>query len=64
MGPSHEHVGPKILSKIKIYILTDAELLFSLCYEIPCKIGQTIKIPSKILALPQKIFGFFNCNNF
>jgi hypothetical protein len=37
MGLSHEHVGPKILAKIKIYILTRAELLFPVCYEIPCK---------------------------
>jgi hypothetical protein len=36
MGLSHEHVGPKILAKIKIYLLTRAELLFPLCYEIPC----------------------------
>jgi hypothetical protein len=36
MGLSHEHVGPKILAKIKIYILTRAELLCRLCYEIPC----------------------------
>ena len=36
MGLSHEHVGPKILAKIKIYVLTRAELLISLCYEIPC----------------------------
>ena len=36
MPLSHEHVGPKILAKIKIYILTRAELLFNLCYEIPC----------------------------
>ena len=36
MGLSHEPVGPKILAKLKIYILTRAELLFSLCYEIPC----------------------------
>ena len=35
MGLSHEHVGPKILAKIKIYDLTRAELLCSLCYEIP-----------------------------
>jgi len=32
----HKHVGFKILAKIKIYILTRAELLFTLCYEIPC----------------------------
>ena len=38
MSLSHEHVGPKILGKIKIYVLTRAELLFPLCYEIPCTI--------------------------
>ena len=37
MGLSHKHVGPKILAKIQIYILTRAELLFTLCPEIPCK---------------------------
>ena len=42
MGLSHEHVGPKILAKIKIYILTRAELLFSLCYEIPCNWNESI----------------------
>ena len=36
MSLSHEHVGPKILGKIKMYVLTRAELLFPLCYEIPC----------------------------
>ena len=36
MGPTNEHVGPKILAKIKIYVLTRAELLFQVCYEIPC----------------------------
>ena len=38
MSLSHEHVGPKILGKIKMYVLTRAELLFPLCYEIPCMI--------------------------
>ena len=33
---TNEHVGPKILANIKIYVLTRAELLFTLCYEIPC----------------------------
>ena len=32
MGLSHEYVG----SKIKIYILATAELLFTFCYETPC----------------------------
>ena len=36
MGLTNEHVGPKILAKIKIYVLIRAELLFTLCYEIPC----------------------------
>ena len=36
MPLSHEHVGSKILAEIKIYILTRAELLCPLCYEIPC----------------------------
>ena len=38
MVPTNEHVGPKILAKIKIYVLTTAELLFPLCYLIPCTI--------------------------
>ena len=42
MSLSHEHVGPKILGKIKIYVLTRAELLFPLCYEIPCITGLLI----------------------
>ena len=40
MPVNNEQVGPKILAKIKIYVLTRAELLFNLCYEIPCM--QTI----------------------
>ena len=35
MGLTNENVGPKILAKIKIYVLTRAELLFTVCYEIP-----------------------------
>ena len=40
MGLTNEHVGPRILAKIKIYVLTRAELLVTLCYEIPCIIAQ------------------------
>ena len=40
MGLTNEHVGSKILAKIKIYILRRAELLCSLCYEIPCSINE------------------------
>ena len=35
-GVSQEHIGPLIITKIQIYILTTAELLYTLCYEIPC----------------------------
>ena len=51
MPLSHEHVGSKILAKIKIYILTRAELLINLCYEIPCRLGQSLrtKIQSRSL---------------
>ena len=38
----HEHVGSKILEKNKMYTLTRAELLFNLCYEIPCRKGGDI----------------------
>ena len=36
MHLSLAQVGPKILAKIEIYILTRAELLCPLCYEMPC----------------------------
>ena len=36
MPLSHEHVGSKILAKIKIHVLTRGVLLLPLCYEIPC----------------------------
>ena len=36
MSLSHEHIGSKISAKIKIYILSSAELLCTLCNEIPC----------------------------
>ena len=63
MGLTNENVGPKILAKIKIYVLTRAELLFKVCYEIPCKthiapvlntplyysIGMTPKVPKSLL---------------
>ena len=37
MGLTNENLGTKILAKIKIYVLTRGELLFHVCYEIPCK---------------------------
>ena len=33
----YEHVGSKKTAKINTYMLTRAELLITLCYEIPCK---------------------------
>ena len=36
MSLSHEHVGSKILAKVKIYSLSRAELLCTVCNEIPC----------------------------
>ena len=36
MSLSHEHVGSKIPAKISTFMLTRAELLIHLCYEIPC----------------------------
>ena len=38
MSLSHEHVGSKIPAKINTFMLTRAELLIYLCYEIPCNI--------------------------
>ena len=35
-GVSQEYIGPPILEKIQMYILTRAEILYTLCYEIPC----------------------------
>ena len=36
MPLSPEHIGSKIPAKIQMYLLTRAELLITLCYEIPC----------------------------
>ena len=48
MAQSHEHIGPKISAKIKIYILSRAKLLCSLCYEIPCTMQRMlIKLAKK-----------------
>ena len=47
---TNEHVGPNILAKIKIYILTRAELLFTLCPEIPCMYFRHVYQIRKLLA--------------
>ena len=44
MALSHEHVESKIPAKINTNMLTRAELLITLCYEIPC-ISKQIEIP-------------------
>ena len=49
MGLTNEHVGPKILAKIKIYVLTRAELLITLCYEIPCNFQGGRRVSVKFL---------------
>ena len=36
MPLTYEHVGSKKPAKINTYMLTRAELLITLCYEIPC----------------------------
>ena len=36
MALSHEHIGYKKLANINTNMLTRAELLITLCYEIPC----------------------------
>ena len=36
MGLSQENTGPLKVKKIPMYLLTRAELLYTLCNEIPC----------------------------
>ena len=56
MGPTNEHVGTKILAKIKIYVLIRAELLFTLCYEIPCILTCVMLKVSDFLILNMYLF--------
>ena len=58
MALSHEQVGPKISAKIKIYTLTRAELLITLCNEIPCKTNLLM------LEISQKYVAFSEYMNF
>ena len=55
MGLTNENVGPKILAKIKIYVLTRAELLFKVCYEIPCTY-----LPKNLMSYMNAPLGFSN----
>ena len=65
MGLSHEHVGPKILAKIQIYILTRAELLFTLCSETPCTYRNISVLTQKIAEIVLFLSSFnriiYNC---
>ena len=56
MPLSHEHVGSKIVAKIKIYTLARAELLFNLCYEIPCI--TLVNLLEKLERAIKKVWGF------
>jgi hypothetical protein len=58
MGLTTEHVGPKILAKTKIYVLTRAELLFNLCYEIPCIIEPGLK-PKRLHLFDNFFYNFW-----
>ena len=51
MALSHKYVETKTSAKIKIYTLTRAELLFSLCYEIPCRTLSISGQKSRVLKL-------------
>ena len=50
MSLTHKPAGLKILEKIKIYILSRAKLLCSLCHEIPCSKREfdSVKIQSEL----------------
>ena len=56
MGLTSEHVGSKILAKIKGYVLTRAELLITLCYEIPCSMYISTKVGIILLSLSSMLY--------
>ena len=58
MSITHKHVGPKILGKIKMYVLTRAELFFPLCYEIPCRF-LCRRFLNLFLLFPCRTYFFF-----
>ena len=64
MGLTDEHVGPKILAKNKIYVLTRAELLFTLCYEMKMKsTTKCFTVPQGCRAQPPKKCGVSQAAN-
>ena len=55
MGLSQENTGPLKVKKIPMYLLTRAELLYTLCNEIPC----TLRAPLyPVLDYKPQILGF------
>ena len=63
MPLSHDRVGSKIVAKIKIYILTRAELLINLCYEIPC-IMQALHVAENFKNVCPSDYFFIVLNHF
>ena len=53
MPITHEHVGSKKPAKINTFMLTRAELLITLCYEIPCKLEPHVSHLSALSLLRQ-----------
>ena len=56
MPLSYEHVGSKKPAKINTYMLTRAELLITLCYEIPCI--QANLLETSPFSIPKLLFCF------
>ena len=56
MPLSHDHVRSRISAKIKIFILTRAELLITLCNEIPCTNLVEIFVFQKEVVIQEVIF--------
>ena len=48
MPLAYEHVGSKKPAKINTYMHTRAELLITLCYEIPCKMIMQLVDEKKV----------------
>ena len=59
MWVPQEHIGPIISKEIQMYILTRAELLFTLCYEIPCMTIHKVEVLGYIWSCSQ--FYTYSC---
>ena len=62
MALSHDHIESKISAKIKICILSRAELLYTVCNEIPCKIKVKFFLKKFGKYFPK--IGFFRASCF